>query len=97
MSRGTRYREAVSEAGEATRAILERRRRDTREMKSCKSLATFTIGMANTQGRFLKAKNGIAEIAGRKLGDNICQSMKHGKEAAFKEPAKPTGEKLTYG
>ena len=32
---------------------------------------TFTIGVASAQGRFLKAKNGIAEMAGRKLGDDI--------------------------
>ena len=32
---------------------------------------TFTIGVANATGRFLKAKNRIAEMAGRKLGDDI--------------------------
>ena len=58
---------------------------------------TFTIGVANAQGRFLKTKNGIAEMAGRKLGDDIYQLMKNGKEAIFKEPAEPTGDKLTYG
>ena len=58
---------------------------------------TFTIGVANAQGRFLKAKNGIAEMAGRKLGDDIYQLMKNGKEAVFKEPEEPTGDKPTYG
>ena len=58
---------------------------------------TFTIGVVNAQGRFLKAKNGIAEMAGRKLGDDIYQLIKNGKEAIFKEPAEPTGDKPTYG
>ena len=58
---------------------------------------TFTIGVENAQGRFPKAKNGIAEMAGRKLGDDIYQLMKNGKEAIFKEPDEPTGDKPTYG
>ena len=58
---------------------------------------TFTIRMANAQGRFLKARNGIAEMVGRKMGDDIYQLMKYGKEADFKEPSEPTGERLTYG
>ena len=58
---------------------------------------TFTIGVASAQGRFLKAKNGIAEMAGRKLGDDIYQLMKNGKEAVFKEPTEPGGERPTYG
>ena len=57
---------------------------------------TFTIGAANATGRFLKAKNGIAEMAGRKLGDEVYQLMKHGKEVVFKEPAEPNEDKLTY-
>ena len=35
-------------------------------------------------------------MAGRKLGDDIYQLMKYGKEAIFKEPTEPTGDKLTY-
>ena len=58
---------------------------------------TFTIGVDNAQGKFLKARNGIAEMAGRKLGDDIYQLMKHGKEATFKEPSEPTGDRLTFG
>ena len=58
---------------------------------------TLTIGMANAQGRLLKARNGIAELAGRKLGDDIYQLMKHGKEAVFEEPTEPAGDRPTYG
>ena len=58
---------------------------------------TFTIGVMNAQGRFLKAKNGIAEMAGRKLGDDIYQLMKYGKEAVFRELVEPTGDRPTYG
>ena len=58
---------------------------------------TFTIGVVNAQGRFIKTKSGIAEMAGRKLGDDIYQLMKHGKEAVFKEPSEPTGDKLSFG
>ena len=48
---------------------------------------TFTVGTANAQGRLLKARNGIAELVGRKLGDDIYQLMKNGKEAEFEEPS----------
>ena len=58
---------------------------------------TFTIGVMNTQGRFLKARDGIAEMAGRKLGDDIYQLMKNGKEVVFKEPVEPASDKPTYG
>ena len=58
---------------------------------------TFTIGVDNAQGRYLKARNGIAEMVGRKLGDDVYQLMKYGKEATFKEPPEPTGERLTFG
>ena len=58
---------------------------------------TFTIGVGNAQSRFLKARNGIAEMVGRKMGDDIYQLIRYGKEATFSEPAEPAGEQLTYG
>ena len=58
---------------------------------------TFTIGVGNAQSRFLKARNGIAEMVGRKMGDDIYQLIRYGKEATFIEPAEPVGEQLTYG
>ena len=37
---------------------------------------TFTIGVGNAQSRFLKARNGIAEMVGRKMGDDIYQLIR---------------------
>ena len=58
---------------------------------------TFAIGIPSAQARFLKARNEIAEKAGRKLGDEIYQLMKYGKETIFEEPTEPVGDRLTYG
>ena len=54
--------------------------------------------MTNAQGRFIKAKNGIADMAGRKLllGDDMYQLITYGKEVLFKEPTEPSEKKLTY-